>query len=134
LLAGLAAALGLAGVLFARARRRPAPVPDLLAAARSRLDALRAREPRGREESRAFHVEAASIAREWLAGRAGVSAPEATTDELLDRAAPELATAQRDLLGDLLARCDLAKFTGDEPSPGARAELLAIAARLVEAS
>ena len=47
------------------------------------------------------------------------------------RQRPELGAAQRQLLSDLFARCDLAKFTGLSSSPAESAEAAEMARTLV---
>ena len=94
-------------------RRRKAPEKSDLDLALDRLEAARALMQPGR--ARDFSIEVSAIVREYIERRFGVMAAHRTTHEFLHdlvvSAAPGLA-AHRELLGDFLQSCDLAKFGG----------------------
>lgn len=136
--AGVFAATGLVlaaaaagGWLWWRARNRPPapPVPENPAdVARRRLDAARslARDPR------AFGIEVSSAVREYLERRYGLRAPDQTTEEFLAdlRSRPLLEARHQAVLASFLEQCDLLKFAGARPAPGA-ADLLVESGRRV---
>jgi hypothetical protein len=67
------------------------------------------------ESGRTFSIELSSVVREYIESRFGVMAAHLTTDEFLhDSLASRDAVlaANRDLLADFMASCDLAKFGG----------------------
>lgn len=108
----LAALLGyLAWKWFKRRRKEPA-TPDFEVAL-ARLEAARALMQPGR--ARDFSIEVSGVVREYIERRFKVMAAHRTTHEFLHdlvlSANPGLA-AHRDLLGDFLQSCDLAKFGG----------------------
>jgi hypothetical protein len=117
---GVAFVAILAAVVWRRRLRAP-PVPprDRALSALDRLE--RADVPRA-----ALVERAAAILREFIDRRFGVPAPRLTTPELL--AAGEKAEWPADAtaaLGDILGRCDRAKFAGDVPGDADCRELLA---------
>lgn len=102
-----AVALGVLAALIRRARRKPPPRPPQEWAL-VEFDRL---------EERAFAcADLAEVLREFTARRFGIAAPQLTTAELLAEAQraewPAEATAA---LGELLERCDRAKFAGEAP-------------------
>lgn len=117
----LLAAVALAALIVAwrlwRARVRRAYEVPPHELALERLQRLRERVPRGREELRSDSVEASSALRDYLAGRFEVRAPERTTEEVLEdpRTGSALAAEQRDALGEFLEHCDRVKFALHEP-------------------
>jgi hypothetical protein len=94
-------------------RRRRVPEKKDFEIALARLDDARALMQPGR--GREFSIEVSGIVREYIERRFKVMAAHRTTHEFLHdlilSADPGLA-AQRDLLGEFLQSCDLAKFGG----------------------
>jgi hypothetical protein len=94
-------------------RRRNAPEPSDVEVALGRLEAARTLMQPGR--AREFSIEVSGIVREYIERRFHVMAAHRTTHEFLHdlvlSADPALA-AHRDLLGEFLESCDLAKFGG----------------------
>jgi hypothetical protein len=94
-------------------RRRDAPEPSDVEVALGRLEAARTLMQPGR--AREFSIEVSGIVREYIERRFHVMAAHLTTHEFLHdlvlSADPALA-AHRDLLGEFLESCDLAKFGG----------------------
>jgi len=94
-------------------RRRNAPEPSDVEVALGRLEAARTLMQPGR--AREFSIEVSGIVREYIERRFQVMAAHLTTHEFLHdlvlSADPALA-AHRDLLGEFLESCDLAKFGG----------------------
>jgi hypothetical protein len=94
-------------------RRRNAPEPSDVEVALGRLEAARTLMQPGR--AREFSIEVSGIVREYIERRFHVMAAHLTTHEFLHdlvlSADPALA-AHRDLLGEFLESCDLAKFGG----------------------
>lgn len=124
--AALGAVLIAAFVLLLRRRRRPpavaapapvveppAPGPHVLAL--ERLARLRGRQPQGREELTAYHVEASGIVRDYVGERFAVHADVMTTEELIERSAP---------LARVLPPCDLVKFARHLATAAERERLL----------
>jgi hypothetical protein len=94
-------------------RRRNAPEKTDFEVALDRLEAARAlMQPGG---ARGFSIEVSAVVREYIERRFQVMAAHLTTHEFLHdlvlSAAPGLA-AHRELLGEFLQSCDLAKFGG----------------------
>lgn len=112
--------LTLALVLWVRRRRRPAPPVPLPphAWALRELDRLEALGLPAKGEFNRYHTLLADTVRRYLELRFGVPAPQRTTAEFLQavRATSHLTPEQQELLGELLQRCDLAKFAGAMPS------------------
>lgn len=76
-----------------------------------------------------YHTQISSVVRRYLEERFSMPASRQTTEEFFEgvRRGEHLNAEQQDLLRDLLARCDLAKFTGLPPSPEECAETVALA-------
>ncbi len=118
-------ALGLAGLallLWRRRRRsrvaRPQARPAHLLAL-AELERLGRRLPADRPDTEEFYVRLADILRHYVAQRFGLSAPTQTTEELLavaERTGGPIA-ARRQLIGRILAQCDLVKFARQQPAP-----------------
>lgn len=114
----LVVAGALAAVYFAR-RRRPAECETRTAvttpheAALARLDGLDL--DAGAKDA---YSELAAILRDYIDARFGVAGPGAPTAEFLEDlfARGHLDGSQRELLGAVLASCDLVKFAGRRPS------------------
>jgi hypothetical protein len=118
----LVPALALAGLLVVggaysywrwNRRRQGFPRKSPSAIALERLERARTlmQPSRGRE----FSIEASSIVRDYIETRFQVRATHLTTDEFLREhleASQSLLAAHRDLLGEFLQSCDLAKFGG----------------------
>jgi hypothetical protein len=94
-------------------QRRSEPLKTDFEVALARLEAARALMQPGR--AREFSIEVSAIVREYIERRFKVMAAHRTTHEFLHdlvlSANPGLA-AHRDLLGEFLQSCDLAKFGG----------------------
>ncbi len=128
--------------LARRSRRSPAvtpiappppPPPDHDAIARERLARLRADADIASDD--AWSVAAAVVVRDWLHARFALPARKRTTEELLADAATTraLAARSRELLADVLMRCDLVKFAR-RPLPAAeRDRLLTSTAAMLDA-
>ena len=118
-------ALGLAVLAAFLWRRRclsgaagAAPRPAHLLAL-AELERLERELPVGRSASEEFYVRLADILRRYALGRFGLSAPTQTTEELLaavDRTGGPVAARQQ-LIGGVLAQCDLVKFARRQPTP-----------------
>src|SRR5690606_16244569 len=136
----------LAGIVAAairwrrKLRRRPHPQPGAAPArvvpaaerAFARLDALEAaghlRAPGTSDGARLFAFELSELLREYLAARFDIDALEATTAELLERAAPlPLPPAALDWLRAGCEELDVTKFATGSLSPEAGGRLLACA-------
>jgi hypothetical protein len=123
------AAVLVAGVIR-RARAKPPPLPPGEWALRE-LD----RVERDGLAGRAVADRVAAVLREYVERRHGLLATKLTTTELL--VACEAAgwpTERTGPLGEVLERCDRAKFAGDEPDAGEAAELVVQAREWVASS
>jgi hypothetical protein len=114
-----AALVGAAVVLLRRRRvvRQPPPTAEQWALAE--LDRLAAREPAGAEAVERFHRDLSAVLRHFLERRHHLPAERRTTAEFLQvlRSAAALGEDLQSVLGETLARCDLAKFARVVPSP-----------------
>ena len=132
--AGILAVL-LGFVLWRRIKRRGAPEKSDFEVALARLEAARALMQPGR--AREFSIEVSGIVREYIERRFNVMAAHRTTYEFLhDRvlsADPGLA-AHRELLGEFLQSCDLAKFGGWNLSTDEMDTMLEGARRFVQSA
>jgi hypothetical protein len=119
------AGLGLGAVLLGvtalavgrrRAAKPPAPPPHEWAL--RELARLAERSPAGVEEVEAYHTALSAVLRRYLEGRFQIPAERQTTAEFAEavRKSSELSAEQQGTLGELLARCDLAKFARVWPS------------------
>jgi hypothetical protein len=108
----LAALLGFLLWRWIKRRRRAPATPDFEVAL-ARLEAARALMQPGR--ARDFSIEVSAVVREYIERRFRVMAAHRTTHEFLHdlvlSSSPGLA-AHRELLGEFLQSCDLAKFGG----------------------
>lgn len=129
----LGLALGVLGASFWLRRTRPALVvpPDRWAL--RELELLEGSEPPAGAGPDWYHTRLSAVVRRYLEERFAFRASRQTTQEFLQdvQQRPELPEAQQQLLRDLLARCDLAKFTGLLPSPAECAEATALTRDLV---
>jgi hypothetical protein len=129
---GAAAAAALAAIALARRRRAgpgEAPAPRGTTPAEralARLDALRSRAPRSRDEEAAFHLEAAALLRDYLAETRPTRATALTREEIVgSRAIGRALPAERlALLDSCLGECDLAVFARESNGAERRAALL----------
>jgi hypothetical protein len=132
--AGILAVL-LGFVLWRRIKGRRAPEKSDFEVALARLEAARALMQPGR--AREFSIEVSGIVREYIERRFDVMAAHRTTFEFLhDRvlsADPSLA-AHRELLGEFLQSCDLAKFGGWNLSTDEMDTMLEGARRFVQSA
>lgn len=142
-----AAAVVVAGALITRwVMRRRAVAPSVTEtparvadegpgpAALRALEALRAREPRDAAESDAWHVDAATIVRDYAAARFGVHARESTSEELTSAVAAAAGEAARAPLRDVLMSCDAVKFGLGATTSAARVRVVDRAAEFVNAT
>ncbi|TAH34435.1 MAG: hypothetical protein EYC70_15960 [Planctomycetota bacterium] len=145
-----AGAIGLAALALAlwswRRRLRPPPAPPPVVSipasdppqvrAWQRLQRLAEQQPRSAGEIDAWHVEAASLARDYVGERCALRAAEMTTEEL--RAALEAARVlhrrHQELLASVLAQCDLVKFARHAPPASERERLLETVAAFLRAT
>lgn len=121
----LAAGLLVLGALLAGAyalrRRLMMPAPPLAPEvwARRELAALRADAPTSPGQVEHWHYELGRIARGYAARRWMIAAERMTSDETLrslERHAPDLPTAQRNQLAELMEECDGVKYAGEAAS------------------
>ena len=146
--AGIAVAFAAAATLVLRSRRRARrasvadstvgaldapPPPTAQERALDRLRRLRDRQPQSASAIETDSIETAALLRDYTGEIAGVHAEEMTTEELTSSRDVErvLASQHRDLLRDLLGRCDLVKFARAVPGAAQRERLLDDAARFV---
>lgn len=114
-------------------RRRNAPEPSDVEVALGRLEAARALMQPGR--AREFSIEVSGIVREYIERRFHVMAAHRTTHEFLhDLAADPALAAHRDLLGEFLESCDLAKFGGWNLNIGQMSTMLEGARRFIQSA
>ena len=132
--------LGLAGLalLVWRRRRRltaapPAAQPAHLLAL-AELERLERRLPADQSGTEEFYVRLADILRDYLARGLGFSAPTQTTEEVLAefQGTGGPVGARRQLLGRILAQCDLVKFARQRPAAAAAPDNLHEARAFVE--
>jgi hypothetical protein len=85
-------------------------------------------------QGRRYHALLANLVRRYVERRFGVHAPRQTTAEFLRslQGLPELQPATRELLGELLQRCDLVKFAGVAPAEEDCRAAAALARQFVE--
>ncbi len=110
---GLAAFVGVR--LLTRPRTLPSPTPEQWALG----ELARLEEQGGRQDSEGYHTRLSDIVRRFLEEKYGLQAPRQTTAEFLAsaREADQLSDQQRELLSQLLQRCDLAKFAPVQVAP-----------------
>jgi hypothetical protein len=140
LLAGLViVGLGLLAAYLLKARpARPAALAPVVvegppASVRSQLEALAASGLLETGRVRDFHAQLSAIVRAYLGQRFGLPGRRFTTTELLAAlAAGGIAAEPLQLVGDLLPRCDLAKFADFRPGRADMEQLLREAHRLVD--
>ncbi len=120
---GLALGLAVLAALLWRRRRRSgaagsAPRPAHLLAL-AELERLERELPADRPGTEEFYARLADILRRYVLGRFGLSAPTQTTEELLAAVARTggPVAARRQLIGRVLAQCDLVKFARQQPAP-----------------
>lgn len=136
--AGVVAVLAAGAVaLFIVRGRRPTAVllsPEQWAT--RELDRLAAREPATAAEVEAFHTTLSAVLRRYLERRFHLPAERQTTPEFLQaaRRSSELTPDQQALLGEVLVRCDLAKFARVYPPSAECRAAVAAVRRLVEES
>jgi len=107
-----------AGVALLRRRRRaPAAVPPHERAL-AELDALAGRAPPPGHPADWYHTRISAVMRKYLEERFSLRASRQTTEEFFAEVGrgEHLNEQQQGLLRDLLAHCDLVKFTGLAPS------------------
>jgi hypothetical protein len=121
------ALLALLVAVCLRRVRMPTPVPPHERALRE-LEILAA-PPVADHSPDWYHTQISSVVRRYLEERFSMPASRQTTEEFFEgvRRGEHLNAEQQQLLHDLLARCDLAKFTGLPPSPEEGAETVALA-------
>ncbi len=107
--------IAFAGVrLLSRPRPTPAPTPEQRA-----LEELAGLEGEASKGSEWFHTRLSDIVRRFLEEKYGLKAPRQTTAEFLasTQEATQLSDQQRELVRQLLERCDLAKFAPVQVAP-----------------
>jgi hypothetical protein len=132
--------LGVLGVSLWLRRSRPAVVIPPDRRALEELDRLEKSEPPAGHAPDWYHTRLSAIVRRYLEERFSLRASRQTTQEffqeiLQQKERPELAEEkQQQLLRDLFARCDLAKFTGLSPrdAPAEYAEVTEMARTLIQ--
>ncbi len=134
----IALGLGLFALLVKFAMRRartPAPVSPHDRALQD-LDALAAARPATGHSPDWYHTQISLIVRRYLEERFSMPASRQTTEEFFEQMhrSEHLNEAQQQILRNLLARCDLAKFTGLPPSPEECAEATELARTFVRHS
>jgi hypothetical protein len=97
-----------------RRERREAPLPIDQWALRE-IERLERSLPPGEVET--YHTDLSDVVRRYVTERFGLHALQQTTTEFLD-AAQQVPQVPAALLGELFARCDLAKFARASTSPG----------------
>lgn len=115
-----------------RGARLPPPPPAHLAA----LEAIEQLKRKGyieQERREPFYVELSGIVRRYIEQQFGIDAPDQTTEEfmLIALRSRRLTGAQRDLIGQFLAQCDLVKFARAQPAADDMRAALAAAEQLV---
>jgi hypothetical protein len=134
----LTLALAALALLLWRRRRRSRPAapraefPHLVALAE--LERLERRLPGDRPATEEFYVRLAQIVRHYVAQRFVLRAPARTTEELLAAvtAAGGSLAARGQLIGGVLAQCDLVKFARRQPAPATAPGTLRQARTFVE--
>ncbi len=117
----LLAVLPLAGVVFfvaRRWRRRSLPSPPPSEVALKELDELSHLTAATAEEAKGLYTRLSDVLRRYLELRLGLPATQRTTAEFfasLTKASP-FGQQARQMLSDVLRRCDLAKFAGIVPA------------------
>ena len=132
----IARAFGMETVKMAHRRSGAAgaaPRPAHLLAL-AELERLERELPADRPGTEEFYARLADILRRYVLGRFGLSAATQTTEELL--AAIDLTggpvAARQQLIGEVLAQCDLVKFARQQPTPAAAPDNLHSARTFVE--
>jgi hypothetical protein len=127
--------LGIFGVSLWLRRSRPAVLIPPHRRALEELDRLEKSEPPAGHAPDWYHTRLSAIVRRYLEERFTLRASRQTTQEFFQEVQqrPELGESQQ-LLRDLFARCDLAKFTGLSPrnAPAENAEVTEMARTLVQ--
>jgi hypothetical protein len=131
---GILLGVALFSLLVAASLRRvraPTPVPPHERALRE-LEVL-ASTPLPDQSPDWYHTQISSVVRRYLEERFTMPASRQTTEEFFEdvRRGQHLNAEQQQILRDLLARCDLAKFTGLPPSPEECAETVTLARAFV---
>jgi hypothetical protein len=129
--------LGLGGWLLGRRLFIDQVIPATPAEwALSELERLEQRDLPAAGQGQRYHALLSNLVRRYVERRFGLHAPRQTTAEFLRglQALPELQSATRELLGDLLARCDLVKFAGVVPSADDCRAAAALAREFVQAT
>lgn len=131
ILAALAVAAALAGVLWSLKRKSEPPLAPEPAHARARRKLMAALALL--DQPRLFCIAVSDTLRTYLEERFDFRAPERTTEEFMNelQATPLLNTEQRRSLGAFLGQCDLVKFAKHEPTRSELGYLHAAALRLV---
>jgi hypothetical protein len=128
--------LGVTALVVGRRRAvKPAALPPHEWALRE-LARLAERRPASGEEVEAFHTALSAVLRRYLEGRFQFPAERQTTAEFVEavRKSSELTAEGQAALGEMLARCDLAKFARVWPSAEECQALVTQARTFVEAT
>jgi hypothetical protein len=129
----LGAVLVLLGTVWLRWRRRleAPPLPPGQWALRE-LERLERSGLPPASAAEIFFARLSDVVRRYLAERFQLPAPRRTTDELLTAHAGHLVPTQRELLREVLQRCDLAKFARADASAEQCRETTALAREFVQ--
>ncbi len=117
---GLAIAAGL--IAFAL-RRRKTVTPTLAATVAQQLDALERSHIAGEIDGRTFAERLSEIVRDWVQSRFGLPAKQQTTAELTD-VSTNWDERTREVVREVLSKCDRMKFAGQEPTADECRELV----------
>src|SRR5262249_9108155 len=117
--AGAGMVLVLGAFVGARLLSRPRPLPPPTAEQWALQELAQLEDQGGQQSSEWYHTRLSYIVRRFLEERHGLKAPRQTTAEFLAsaREAAQLSEQQRELLSQLLERCDLAKFAPVKVAP-----------------
>lgn len=137
LAAGLAGAVAVALLVFARRRKRRALEPRRRSPeelAHAALAALLAEDLPARGLVKEFYLRLTGIVRQFIEDKTGIRAPEQTTEEFLrDMRAQETFSPERSgRLAEFLEAADMIKYAGQQPRAGQLDEAISRAREFVD--